>query len=507
MNSILTKPVVAITPRFAGAPKNADTSMDFLIELLMPAKLEAAAARAPLNLALVIDSSTSMNQHAYYKPGTEIPGRWEQQLIHPVTPMPPFGPAQPFWLEQQNPIAYGHVANPFENGFPGGVAAERGVEVPAFPEGLGNAKPGYQWVYIQPVKLSRVSVSKLQRVKEAAHVAIDALRETDRISIVIFSDTAKVVFNSAAATPQNKFLAKAAVNQIRANGNTALDDGWRLGATEVVSNLTAESVNRVLLLTDGRANVGEQRQDYLVGNVKGLVPHGVTTSCFGVGQDYSEDLLQAMAEAGDGRYYYLDESSITDKFIEEFSGLSQLLGRNLRLQVVGLEGAAIEKCLNDFPLDGELYALPNAVRGHNQQVVIRAKLNGAGDLSRLGVVLNWTDTSGGGHQEVSECVLPTVAQAVFTALKEDAKVGQRVGELEIALAKKEAIKALDRGDINATRSILSGATAFASQSCYGDVAMEAAKLMTLSAMANSGDTTRLRKTAKYEQYETRSSRK
>lgn len=519
MTTTVAKPAVRITPRFAGAPNAAATVMDFLIDLIMPAKLEVASARAPLNVALAVDCSSSMNQPAYFRPGVEMPGRWEQQPIVRVAPMP-FPPRQferpDYWLGQQEPAKLGNHQAGLGMRVPGmrrvdnytATAEERPMgAVPGIPESLGQAQPGYHWVYIQPFKAGPIAVSKMERVKEAAHAAIDALNEDDRIAIVSFADSAKTVFDSAPATAKNKLLAKAAISNLKAHGNTALDAGWRAGATQVVTSLTAGTVNRVLLLTDGRANVGETNAANLVNNVKGLVPHGVTTTCFGVGQDYSEDLLQSMAEAGDGRYYYLDQSSITEKFIEEFSGLSQLLGRNVRLQILGADGVVVEKCLNDFPIDDEAHALPNAVRGSDQQVIIRATLDGLQSEYRLVAVVKWTDTNGAAHQETAECILPAVPATVFGALKEDGRVGQRVGELEIALAKKEAIKALDRGDLGATRSILSGAMAFAAQSSYGGVAMETERLMSLSAMANSGDTTRMRKSASYEMYETRSSRK
>jgi len=87
-------------------------------------------------------------------------------------------------------------------------------------------------------------------------------------------------------------------------GSTNLAEGWLRGAEQVASHLAAEGVNRVLLLTDGLANVGITDPAQLAAHAAQLRKRGVATSTIGVGEDFDESLLQALADAGGGHFYF-----------------------------------------------------------------------------------------------------------------------------------------------------------------------------------------------------------
>lgn len=492
-----------IIPRFAGAPKKASTAMDFLVELVPPSPRLAKAERPPVNAAIAIDVSGSMAEKASQDEGTQRESRWEQRQKH-VPGV--FGPAWGDMFKNGDYIGATPVFGP-SSGVPVGMQPSMNPGWPEMPA-LGAALPGFEWHWVPGQYVPGRVHTKMEYAIQAAHAAIDALSEQDRISVVAFNAEVHVVFASEYATSSNKMRCKAAISQLRANGGTALHAGWKKAAEQVCMNLGKNTVNRVLLLTDGQASTGVRDPKVLKTHAAGLVEHGVTTSTFGVGLSFDEDLLQAMAEGGDGRYYYLDNpSTMAERFSEEFSGMSQLFGRNVRLTVAADKGLIIERCLNDLEQTGDAYVLPNTVCGHRQQVVIRGSASGAPkDGWALTATCSWRDTDGVDRSETVTFTLPVVSSTAFKTMQEDVRVGERVAELEIALAQKEAMKALDCGDVLRSRGILNGALISASASGYSNMQDQVGKLTAFSAMAEVGDMQALRKSVTYDMYETKNSR-
>ena len=128
---------------------------------------------------------------------------------------------------------------------------------------------------------------------------MDQLRADDRVSVVAFDDTTETVIASTPAA--DKARLKAGIARIDARGSTALHAGWVEGGVQVGAHLAPGHLNRVILFTDGQANVGETRPDAICNDVHGLATRGVSTSTLGIGADYNEDLLEAMARSGDGK--------------------------------------------------------------------------------------------------------------------------------------------------------------------------------------------------------------
>ena len=110
---------------------------------------------------------------------------------------------------------------------------------------------------------------KLQYAIEAANYAVDQLKSADKVSVVAYDDRVRTVFK--ATHPKNKDLIKLAINQISAGNSTALHAGWVQGGIEVSEALEKEYMNRVLLLSDGLANVGVTDPSTIEKQVRGLV--------------------------------------------------------------------------------------------------------------------------------------------------------------------------------------------------------------------------------------------
>jgi Ca-activated chloride channel family protein len=481
----MTTPTIVITPRFPGAPKKKTTLMDFMVEVRMPAQMLVSSVRNPINTSIAIDVSGSMDDPISQEVGLTTPGFWQ------LRPISFFKPGVRGWDE----TLFGGCL------IQGGVAP-RSPWFPQAPEPLqpGAAPAGQEYVWVPPTTSGGRKYSKMDRAIEGACAAVDALSAQDRISVVAFSSSAYCVFASAYATPSNKEKCKAAIRQLRASGGTAMLDGWRLAAEQVCNNIEHNTVNRVLLLTDGEAMPKDRAQ--LAEHAMGLVEHNVTTSTFGIGLHFNEDLLLATAESGDGRYYYLDNPhQVAEKFAEEFSGLSQLLGRDVRLCVTTGPGVTPTACLNELPEKDGSYILPNAVRGHDQKVILRGHVEGTPtDGWSLTATLKWKDSDGLAQSSETIFCLPVVTDKAFASMTEDSRVGERSAELEIAQTKKAAIAALDAGNRELSGTLMGQTMAMASGSAYDSVRSQGARLTSLRGMMESGNTHDFRKSALSDAY-------
>jgi Ca-activated chloride channel family protein len=145
---------------------------------------------------------------------------------------------------------------------------------------------------------------KLELAKQGVLEALDRLEPGDRFAIVTYDDHVDVVVASTPASPEARHTAARELRAIEPRGSTDLADGWLRGAEQVATHLGAGGVDRVLILTDGLANVGITDPAVLAGHAARLRARGVATSTIGVGEDFDESLLQALADAGGGQFYF-----------------------------------------------------------------------------------------------------------------------------------------------------------------------------------------------------------
>ncbi len=184
---------------------------------------------------------------------------------------------------------------------------------------------------------------KLELVKEAVRQAIDRLALADRFAVVVYDEHVDIVSESRAASPAARREALDALGRIEARGTTALAGGWLRGAEQVALHLEESGVNRVLLLTDGLANVGVTDPDELTRHAAELRARGVATSTFGVGEDFDERLLSGMADAGGGSFRFIENAGqIPDHITSEVGELLEVTARDVVLEVTAPDGVGVE---------------------------------------------------------------------------------------------------------------------------------------------------------------------
>lgn len=150
-----------------------------------------------------------------------------------------------------------------------------------------------------------MSGPKLDHAKRAGRSIVDGMTERDLLSVVVFGDRATLVSEPSAMGPEGRERARRLIDAIGIEGRTNLFEGWTTAATAVAGAMTRGTgrSNRVVLLSDGQTNVGTTERDVIARHVRALFDRDVVTSAVGIGDDYDEGMLGAIAQAGGGNLH------------------------------------------------------------------------------------------------------------------------------------------------------------------------------------------------------------
>jgi len=165
--------------------------------------------------------------------------------------------------------------------------------------------PNSNLVFLVDISGSMQHESKLLLVKKSLKLLTKNLRDDDRISIVTYAGATQVILSSTRGS--NKNLINMTIDQLGAGGSTAGESGLRLAYQQAQQGFIQAGNNRILLMTDGDFNVGLSGVDEMVRLVERKRKSGVYLSTIGFGAgNYREDLMEQMADHGNGIYFYID---------------------------------------------------------------------------------------------------------------------------------------------------------------------------------------------------------
>lgn len=204
-----------------------------------------------------------------------------------------------------------------------------GFEIKAFSE----SRPGINASIVLDVSGS-MSGEKLEQAIQAAHTAVDMLKNGDAVSIITYSDYAHVLVPATKLTQQNRRAYHLALDRISADGYTALFSGVSMGGRELETFFDANMVNRVILLSDGLANVGPSTPGEL-GNLGEILRNqGVAVSTIGLGTDYNDALMFELAARSDGNHAFVEHpEELVDIFQKEFNSILSVVAQDLKIKI------------------------------------------------------------------------------------------------------------------------------------------------------------------------------
>ena len=187
--------------------------------------------------------------------------------------------------------------------------------------------------FVIDISGSMADEGKLDTVKPALARLVDALRPSDRVAIVVYSNDTRVVLASTKVRERDAILE--AIDELEPEGSTNVQEGLTLGYAQARSTLDPDRINRVVLLSDGVANVGATGPDEILGLIEDSARSGIdlVTVGFGFG-DYNDDLMEQLADQGDGFYAYVNgEDEATRLFTDDLTGTLQTIARDAKVQV------------------------------------------------------------------------------------------------------------------------------------------------------------------------------
>ncbi len=345
--------------------------------------------------------------------------------------------------------------------------------------------------------------TKMEACKNALKNIVKQLHEEDYASLTLFSSGAQVVFESAPMSPDNKEKLCALVSGVYASGSTALLEGWALAAKQCVGVLEKKMQARVILLTDGNATT-ESNIDVICNAVTKISQSGVSTSCFGVGAHFNEDLLMQMSQKGAGNFRYIpDAHKATQEIALELQSFDNLLssktylrawveqngGSTQECQVLGLE------CVNGQVQIGQL------LHGNTLEYVICApKL--AAQEAKLHVEVTWQSKKGV-QKQVSGVFDLKVVNKKKSASATVQSVQDAIVLQEASIQKKNIAKSIETGNWAAAKAQLGQTQMMVSSMMSkdsGSFAQESADLSNLEKLVAQQNSALGRKEALYQSY-------
>jgi Ca-activated chloride channel family protein len=199
---------------------------------------------------------------------------------------------------------------------------------------ISNAERGpTHLVFLVDVSGSMQAADKLPLARRAMHMMVDALRADDSLAIVTYAGSTGVVLPTTSVS--NKRSIHEAIDRLSSGGGTNMDSGMQLAYREAQKQLGGGRSARVVVLSDGDANIGRTSHDDMLKAIKGYVSEGVMMSTVGFGTgNYNDHLMEHLADAGNGNYTYIADDKTAERFfVDELNGTIETIAQDVKIQV------------------------------------------------------------------------------------------------------------------------------------------------------------------------------
>lgn len=302
---------------------------------------------------------------------------------------------------------------------------------------------------------------RLAAAKKGAHVALDRLSDNDVVSLVSYNHEVEVMV-PAGRLGETRSRMERAIDHLGASGTTALYAGVKAGGDEVGEFLSDTKVNRVILLSDGLANVGPSSPSELAELGRKLAAKGISVSTIGLGLEYNEDLMQRLAAASDGNHAFVERpSDLAEIFDREFGDALSIAAQDITITIECRLGFHPTRVLGrDAEIDGDRITLKmNQLQAENERYVVvelePPKRAAAGDADVADVTVEYLDLDTGARTKAVAGTRVRVSDDESEARDSVNKpVMSQVTEQIATENSERAVELRDKGDITGAKKVL-----------------------------------------------------
>lgn len=210
------------------------------------------------------------------------------------------------------------------------------VSLTGFPQNIKKRSPINLALVID--RSSSMSGDRIEKAREASMMAVNLLTPEDTLSIIGYDSSAQVIIPATKVKDKAKLI-KAIKDHIHPQGMTALFAGVSKGIDQVSKHLDKEQVNRIILLSDGQANVGPTSLKELSELSKIAAKKGITISTIGIGDGYNEDLMTAIAGYSDGNHAFVAKPDDLERiFTKEFKDVMSVVAQDVEVIIKVSDG-------------------------------------------------------------------------------------------------------------------------------------------------------------------------
>ena len=298
------------------------------------------------------------------------------------------------------------------------------MQAPDLPETNTNARPSYGIAFVID-RSGSMAGRPLDEAVRCVNFMVDRLLESDSAALVTFDN--QVTLDYPLTSLSDKREIRTILATVHSGGTTNLHGGWRTGADEFNHKESNAAIKRVVLLSDGRANDGLVDPNQIAEQAESFASRGITTSTYGLGRDFNEELMVDLAKAGQGNHYYAENAEdLLESFNEEFDLMANLWSKDLVLNIKPKDGVQL-KLMNDYRrIDGELYSwrMPNIAYGSEAWAMFEVTISSTMTDGQLAEVfaasLIGVDIDGQAIKlEAPLLKLPVINSQAYSAIAED----------------------------------------------------------------------------------------
>ena len=280
---------------------------------------------------------------------------------------------------------------------------------------ISERKPAHL-VFLVDVSGSMDQPDKLPLAKQALRILTNNLGDNDTVSVVTYAGDSRVVLPATGIAHKAQILA--AIDGLRVGGGTAMGSGIDLAYAQAMAGLAPGAVSRVIVCTDGDANVGPHTHEEILKLITGRAKEGVTLSTIGFGMgNYKDDMMEQLADRGNGNNFYIDSEAAAKRvFQEQLGSTLEVVAKDVKLQVdfdplmvaryrlVGYENrdVADEDFRNDRVDAGEIGA------GHQVTALYELELTAKGQQAKAPIAMMRVRYKQPDGEKATEAAFPMV---------------------------------------------------------------------------------------------------